>query len=77
MSIRLLAFGIAKEIVGKSELILKVKSSVSSAELKQILIDKYPTLPDFMLAVNQCYADDDQIILANDTVAIIPPTNGG
>ena len=49
-------------------------------EIREKLLDKYPSLDDiqsFALAVNENYADDDLILEEGDTVAIIPPVSGG
>ena len=77
-----LLFGIAKDIVGKSQLQFsetdKVPSSVS--ELKKILSDTYPEfskLTSLAVAVNSEYAKDDVTLKRNDEIAIIPPVSGG
>lgn len=77
-----LLFGIAKDIVGKSQLQFsetdKVPSSVS--ELKKILSDTYPEfskLSSLAVAVNSEYAKDDVSLKRNDEIAIIPPVSGG
>ncbi len=77
-----LLFGIAKDIVGKSQLRFektkKVPSSVS--ELKKIISDSYPEfskLSSLAIAVNSEYADDDMQLDRNDEIAIIPPVSGG
>ncbi len=77
-----LLFGIAKDIVGKSQLQFsetdKAPSSVS--ELKKILSDTYPEfskLSSLAVAVNSEYAKDDVSLKRNDEIAIIPPVSGG
>ena len=80
MTIRLLAFGIAKEIVGSSRIEIEVAENISSSSLKQLLGETYPALQklkSFMLAVNNSYANDSQVILVSDEIAIIPPVSGG
>ncbi|RRQ48930.1 MoaD/ThiS family protein [Maribacter algicola] len=78
----LLFFGIAKDIVGKSQMIMDFgeDSPNSVADLKQALKKRYPEfskLSSLAIAVNSEYADDDVQLKSNDEVAIIPPVSGG
>ena len=76
---RVLAFGIAREIFG-SAAVEVVADGVSTAELQDLLKQQYPRLAQltsFMIAVNGEYAQPGTIISANDEVAIIPPVSGG
>jgi molybdopterin converting factor subunit 1 len=80
MKINVLAFGIAKDILGytSSDIIVEDRSSI--AELKKKLTDTYPkfeALAKFDIAVNQEYQEDGYILNSNDEVAIIPPVSGG
>ena len=81
MTINVLIFGMAKDLMGGSQVSLKMDGdSVSPEELKQILITKYPRLQEasnFMIAVNKEYSKNETKIKDSDEVAIIPPTNGG
>lgn len=77
-----LLFGIAKDIVGESQLQFtesdKVPTSVS--ELKQMISESYPEfgkLSSLAVAVNSEYAQDDVPLGRNDEIAIIPPVSGG
>ena len=77
-----LLFGIAKDIVGESQLQFlesdKVPTSVS--ELKQMISESYPEfgkLSSLAVAVNSEYAKDDVPLDRNDEIAIIPPVSGG
>lgn len=77
-----LLFGIAKDIVGKSQLQFsetdKVPSSVS--ELKKMISESYPEfskLSSLAVAVNSEYAADNVSLNRNDEIAIIPPVSGG
>jgi molybdopterin converting factor subunit 1 len=77
----ILTFGITRDIIGSSSLDLAVtEGGISVAELKQMLIEKYPRfkqLASLMIAVNTEYGADDTIIKNNDEVALIPPVAGG
>ncbi|MFO0781411.1 MAG: MoaD/ThiS family protein [Candidatus Saccharimonadales bacterium] len=81
MTINVLIFGMAKDLMGGSQVSLKMDGdSVYPEELKQILITKYPRLQEasnFMIAVNKEYSKNETKIKDSDEVAIIPPTNGG
>ncbi len=80
MQIKLLAFGIAKEILKEKELILKLESGTKIADLKDKLVDKYPDfhkLRTLKFAINEDYQSDDYQIKENEEVVIIPPVSGG
>lgn len=80
MKIQILLFGIARDIVGNSQLELDQDEGLDVKSFKQILHDKYPRmnhLSHFKVAINQEFADDDQILKEGDEVALIPPVSGG
>lgn len=80
MFLKILAFGISKEIIGKPSFEIKVNKSITVSDLKKILIKNYPKLGDisnFFIAVNTSYAKNNIKIKSSDEIAIIPPTNGG
>ena len=80
MQIKLLLFGIVKDIVGKSTTEFELITNTSIANFKELLIEKHPKLvayKNFSVAVNENYVDDTYLIKANDVIAIIPPVSGG
>lgn len=80
MVIKILAFGMAKDIIGKEKISLDVDRNTTVKQLKAVLYSKYHklvSLPSFFLAVNASYAKDGMKLNQNDEIAIIPPTNGG
>lgn len=80
MQIKILAFGIAREICGGSTLHLEVPDHSTAGALKQMLTEQYPRLAglnSFLLAVNEEFAAPDARISSGDEVAIIPPVSGG
>ncbi len=77
MTIKVLVFGVAKEIVGDNSVDVKVKDGCTVATLKAELDKTVPNLPDFLIAINAKYAFDNQLVRSSDEVALIPPTNGG
>ena len=77
---KVLCFGVAKDIVGSSELSLDHKAANTVSELKKYLNEAYPKFSEYksyMVAVNQTYATDETTISASDEVALIPPVSGG
>ena len=82
MKLKILAFGVAQDVVGGKSIHVSVPgSSINAASLKTFLIQKYPGLSqvaNFLIAVNGQYVyDQKQAIKASDELAIIPPTSGG
>lgn len=79
-TIQVLAFGIARDIIGTSSLDLEVCEGLSVAELRQYIQQTYPQLAQLRslaIAVNSTYASDEQWIYPGDDVALIPPVSGG
>ena len=77
---KVLAFGIVKDIFSNSIVDVHLTSDSTIKELKIILEEKYPglhQLGSYMVAVNNEYASNDDIIHEGDEVAIIPPVSGG
>jgi molybdopterin converting factor subunit 1 len=80
MTIKILTFGIARDIVGKTLLEFPTTEGLTVAQLKQQLLEKYPrfiNLASLMIAVNTEYGQEDTIIGENDEIALIPPVAGG
>ncbi|WP_313368229.1 MoaD/ThiS family protein [Sphingobacterium mizutaii] len=80
MKITVLGFGIAKEIFGSSEIHLDVNEDLNVGDLRSVLEEKYPQLnilKSYMLAIDEEYAEDSQIINSGNEIAVIPPVSGG
>ena len=80
MIIKTLFFGIAKDLIGASELKIDVAENSSVKDLETILKNEFSTLENlnsYAIAVNEAYANDDLILKTGDVVAIIPPVSGG
>ncbi len=80
MKVKIITFGIAKDIVGKNTFELEITRNIRLGELKNRLENIYPdfaALKSFKLAVNENYQDDDFVLNENDEVVIIPPVSGG
>jgi molybdopterin synthase sulfur carrier subunit len=79
MKVKVLAFGIAKDIFGGSWAELDFNGD-TTAGLKSALESTYPRfkqLASYMVAVNNEYAQDDTLLNERDEIAIIPPVSGG
>ena len=74
-------FGIARDIIASDQVeVLDHKSMACVADLRGWINSHYPAMQNlngFMIAINQEYADDDQMIGSKDEIAIIPPVSGG
>ncbi len=80
MKITVLGFGIAKDIFGSSEIHLEVNEGLNVSDLRSVLEEEYPQLnklKSYMLAIDEEYAEDSQIINSGNEIAVIPPVSGG
>ena len=81
MIIKVLAFGVAKEIFGAPSIDVSFGKDVITVDaLKGMLQQTYPRLQQlssYMIAVNNDYAKGAEVIGARDEVAVIPPVSGG
>ena len=80
MKVKVLAFGIARDITGDGEIEIDVPEHTTAAQLRGLLTAQFPRLgglKSFLLAVNNEYAAAGYAIAATDEVAIIPPVSGG
>ncbi len=80
MKIKILAFGIAREIIGGFETTLDLPTTATVADVKRQLVAQFPNfekLVSLKIAVNSEYATDDMALTPNDEIVIIPPVSGG
>ena len=80
MVIHILAFGIAREILGNGSTAFPLDGELTAGALKAALELQYPRLKQltsFMIAVNGEYAAATTVIKPGDEIAIIPPVSGG
>jgi molybdopterin synthase sulfur carrier subunit len=80
MEITIVAFGIAKDILGANEIELAFNEPITVEKLLAELKTRYPAfqeLRSLAIAINENYASPGQIINARDEVVIIPPVAGG
>ncbi|WP_400244144.1 molybdopterin converting factor subunit 1 [Niallia sp. JL1B1071] len=76
--ITLLFFAGVRETIGSEMLMIEEKQQ-TIAQIKEHLLNTYPTLSlqGVMVAVNEEFALDEDMVKGNDTVAFIPPVSGG
>lgn len=76
--IHILLFAHLQEIVGQDKITIE-QAPLSIKELKQLVSTEYKldNLENVMVAVNEEYAELDDIVKSGDTVALIPPVSGG
>lgn len=80
MDIEILAFGIARDIVGGHSVNLNLEDTATVETLKKKLFQEFPEfrrLASLSIAVNATYANDSQVLSASDEVVLIPPVSGG
>ncbi|MCJ7935751.1 MAG: MoaD/ThiS family protein [Chryseobacterium sp.] len=80
MKLKILAFGITKDIFGTSEKQIEAESGLNVGELKNRLEEDFPELKNlksYFIALDEEYAEDDQIVSSTHEIAIIPPVSGG
>ncbi|RKD21861.1 hypothetical protein BEP19_13675 [Ammoniphilus oxalaticus] len=70
------------EVAGSPSVLIETdQQSLSIEQVRAILIEKYPAmeplLKNSLAAVNQEYADGQQLVSESDEVAFIPPVSGG
>ena len=81
MKIHLRYFASFREIVGQNEEVLTVDDDVSVADVRALLLVRYPRLQPVMersaCAVNHGYVPLDETLHEGDEVVFIPPVGGG
>ena len=80
MKVKVLFFGIAKDISEVNSIDLELKKNSNVFDFIQIIKERFSgfsSINDFTIAVNEDYAKNDIILNESDIVAIIPPVSGG
>lgn len=80
MRIKIIAFGIAKEILNQREMELEIHEGATVSNVKERLKSDFPAfqkLAWLSLAVGEEYREDDFVIAESQEVIIIPPVAGG
>ena len=77
MQIEVLFFGQLTDKVGCST--TKMTNPGTIAAFKKAIVEQYPLLKQakYTIALNNKIAEDTETILAQDTIALMPPFSGG
>lgn len=77
--ITILLFANLREEIGSDQLIISEKQEMTVQQLKEWLKSSYclQSLDRVMVAVNEEFVTDEEMIKAGDIVALIPPVSGG
>ena len=79
MKIKLVAYGVARDIINQKTIDFELSGSKIS-DLRQALFATYPEfekLNSMRFAINDMYKEEDELIQAEDEVILIPPVSGG
>ncbi|HEU4636936.1 MAG TPA: molybdopterin converting factor subunit 1 [Edaphobacter sp.] len=81
MRVRVLFFGVLKDIFGSSEEFVELEQGARVGELSAAYEDRMGTRKELMqcmaVAVNREYAKAEQVLREGDEVALLPPVSGG
>ena len=80
MTVEVIAFGIAKDIIHDKSTKLELSADSRVSDLKSLLLSRYPALESLVslkVAVNANYVEDAYLLKENDEVVLIPPVSGG
>lgn len=80
MKIKVLTFGIARDITNTDTLVVELPAGASAGELQHQLQEQFPAfkrLNSLRIAVNAEYATAETLLCENDEIALIPPVSGG
>ena len=81
MKVRVLFFGIAREITGLGQDSPELDTGASAADLLRLYAARFPRLGEIgaslVLAVNREFGDPARPLAENDEVAFLPPVSGG
>ena len=80
MTLKILTFGIARDIIGSSTFNIEITEGGTAEDLKREILVKYPrflSLSSLMIAVNAEYGNSETVLQEGDEIALIPPVSGG
>ncbi len=81
MRVRVLFFGVLKDIVGQAEELLDVEPNSTVASVFHAYSERFETLrdkrPSILFARNREFATPDTAVAENDEIAFLPPVSGG
>lgn len=80
MKVRLLCYGITRDITGSFQYELELKNGATILDLKTRISEIFPVLKDLSslrIAINTEYGEDSDVISEKDEIVLIPPVSGG
>ena len=81
MRVRILFFGVLKDLVGRASDSLELRDGATVADVLEHYESRIPkireVLPSIALSVNQHYSGPGAILENDDEVALLPPVSGG
>ena len=80
MIIKIVAFGVARDIIGGSQLDMECESNIIVSQAIELLKTQFPDfqkLASIKMAVNEDYVSNDFVISEGDELVLIPPVSGG
>lgn len=81
MRVRVLFFGVLKDLTGRSEEVLEVPSGSTMATIFRSYTERFETLelrrPSILFARNREFVKADAVLSDNDEIAFLPPVSGG
>lgn len=81
ITLKILLFAHLREIVGTNHLVLDLPQGSRVRDLKQVLKSHFPELgqrlENAIVAVNQVFVSDEDLLEDNAEVALFPPVSGG
>lgn len=80
MNLKVLCFGITRDIIGQFEYKVSLPANATVADLKNYLAVQFPAfgkLKSLRIALNEAYAEDPMLLKENDEIVLIPPVSGG
>ncbi|NNF20741.1 MAG: molybdopterin converting factor subunit 1 [Saprospiraceae bacterium] len=80
MNIKILLFGVTRDMIGESTLDIQVSEGQNVGEMLEDLKTRFPELSklrSLLVAVNDEYAEEGKVLNQSDEIALIPPVSGG
>jgi molybdopterin converting factor subunit 1 len=81
MQVRVLFFGVLKDLTGRASQALTLPDQATPADVIQHCEQHFPSLKGALssiaISINQEYADPNHALRANDEVGLLPPVSGG
>src|SRR5580704_9609268 len=81
MRVRVLFFGMLKDLAGKSGEVLELPDGAAVRDLLSHYFSDFPPMREALgsiaVAVNQEYAGPEAVLKSDDEVGLLPPVSGG